>query len=114
LSVDLRPPSNSTNPQGTNPEQLFGAAYSACFAGAMDYVAKQRGQDPGQITIVSKVALGPNDAGEFVIAVDMDVTAAGLDQKAAEELVAAGNQACPYSKATRGNIDVKLTAHGGK
>ena len=74
----------------------------------MEYVARQRGQDPGQISIVTKVALGPNDAGEFVIAVDMDVTATGLDQKAAEELVAAGNQACPYSNATRGNIAVDL------
>ena len=109
------PPSTTVqNPKRTNPEQLFAAGYSACFAGAMEYVAKQRGEDPGLITIVSKVALGPNDAGEFVIAVEMDITAANLDQKAAEALVADGHQACPYSKATRGNIDVKLTAHGGK
>ncbi len=115
LNVELMPPSPTVqNPKRTNPEQLFAAGYSACFAGAMEYVAKQRGEDPGLITIIANVALGPNDAGEFVIAVDMDITAANLDQQAAETLVAEGHKACPYSKATRGNIDVKLTAHGGK
>src|ERR1700719_4736569 len=59
LSVDLMPPSPTVqNPKRTNPEQLFAAGYSACFAGAMEYVAKQRNQDPGLITIIAKVALG--------------------------------------------------------
>jgi lipoyl-dependent peroxiredoxin len=108
------PPSLGGNGKGANPEQLFASGYAACFAGAMDYIAQQQKLSPGEISIASKVAIGPDDSGAFTLAVDLDVTAPGLDQAAAEALVAEAHQVCPYSRATRGNIDVKLTAHGGK
>jgi osmotically inducible protein OsmC len=99
---------------GANPEQLFAAGYAACFAGAMQYIAAQQKLDPGEITIDSRVSIGPDDAtGAFTLAVAMHVTAPGIDQSAAERLVAQAHQACPYSRATRGNIEVQLTARGG-
>ncbi len=116
LDVTLAaPPSLGGNGKGANPEQLFAAGYAACFTGAMQYQAHQQKIDPGDITIQSSVDIGPQDAGEgFTIAVKMDITASKLDQAAAEKLVADAHRTCPYSNATRGNIDVKLIAHGGK
>jgi lipoyl-dependent peroxiredoxin len=115
LSLDLTfPPPDGKPAKLSNPEQLFAAGYAACFASAMDHVARQQKLDLGQITIVNKVALAPNDAGGFEIAVDMDITVPNLDQAAAEKIVTEGHAICPYSNATRGNIPVKLTAHGGK
>jgi osmotically inducible protein OsmC len=116
LEVDLSAPPalGGTGKPGTNPEQLFAAGYAACFTGAMQYQAHQQKIDPGEITIQSAVAIGPQDVGEgFTAAVTMDITAAKLDQAAAEKLVADAHRTCPYSNATRGNIDVTLTAHGG-
>ena len=117
LSLDLvAPPALGGTPgkTGTNPEQLFAAGYAACFTGAMQYTAHQQKIDPGEITIHSAVGIGPNDKGEgFTVSVKMDITAAKLDQAAAEKLVADAHKVCPYSNATRGNIDVSLTAHGG-
>ena len=81
----------------------------------MQYQAHQQKLDPGEITIQSSVDIGPQDEGEgFTIAVKMNITATKLDQAAAEKLVADAHRTCPYSNATRGNIDVQLTAHGGK
>ena len=117
LEVNLAAPAalGGTGKKGTNPEQLFAAGYAACFTGAMQYQAHQQKINPGEITIQSAVDIGPQDAGEgFTVAVTMDITAADLDQAAAEKLVADAHKTCPYSNATRGNIDVKLTAHGGK
>jgi Ohr subfamily peroxiredoxin len=108
------PPALGGNGQGANPEQLFAAGYAACFAGAMDYLAHQQKLVPGEITIASRVAIGPDDTGAFTLAVDLDITAPGLNQAEAEALVAKAHQACPYSRATRGNIEVKLTARGGR
>jgi osmotically inducible protein OsmC len=108
------PPALGGNGKGANPEQLFAAGYAACFAGAMDYIAHQQKLTPGEITIASKVAIGPDTSGAFTLAVEMDILAPGLDQAAAEELVAQADKVCPYSRATRGNIKVKLTAQGGK
>jgi osmotically inducible protein OsmC len=115
LSLDLTfPPPDGKPAKLSNPEQLFAAGYAACFASAMDHVARQQKLDLGQITILNKVALAPNGAGGFEIAVDMDITVPNLDQAAAEKIVAEGHAVCPYSNATRGNIPVNLTAHGGK
>ena len=108
------PPALGGNGKGANPEQLFAAGYAACFAGAMDYIAHQQKLSPGEISILSKVAIGPDDSGAFTLAVELDVTVPGLDQAAAEALVAQAHQACPYSRATRGNIEVRLTARAGK
>jgi osmotically inducible protein OsmC len=115
LKLDLTfPPPDGKPAKLTNPEQLFAAGYAACFASAMEHVAREQKLSIGQVSILSKVAMGPNDAGAFELAVDLDVTVPELDQPAAEKLVAEGHAICPYSNATRGNIPVTLTAHGGK
>jgi Ohr subfamily peroxiredoxin len=94
---------------GTNPEQLFAAGYSACFIGAMKAVAaRQNIRLPAEVSITADVSIGPmtGKAGAFGIAVAMVVSVPGMDRAAAEALVAAAHQVCPYSNATRGNIDV--------
>ena len=94
---------------GTNPEQLFAAGYSACFIGAMKAVAaKQKISLPAEVSISADVGIGPIPAG-FGIQVAMRISVPGMDKAAAEALVAAAHQVCPYSNATRGNIDVTLT-----
>jgi lipoyl-dependent peroxiredoxin len=97
---------------GTNPEQLFAAGYSACFIGAMKAVsARQKLALPAEVSIASSVAIGPmtGKAGAFGIGVEMVVSIPGMDRAAAEALVATAHEVCPYSNATRGNIDVTLT-----
>lgn len=94
---------------GTNPEQLFAAGYSACFIGAMKAVAAgQKIKLPDDVSITSDVGIGPIPGG-FGIQVAMAITVPGMDKAATEALVAAAHQVCPYSNATRGNIDVTLT-----
>jgi Ohr subfamily peroxiredoxin len=94
---------------GTNPEQLFAAGYSACFIGAMKAVAaKQKISLPAEVSISADVGIGPIPAG-FGIQVDMRISVPGMEKAAAEALVAAAHKVCPYSNATRGNIDVSLT-----
>ncbi|WP_374673831.1 organic hydroperoxide resistance protein [Ideonella sp.] len=94
---------------GTNPEQLFAAGYSACFIGAMKAVAaKQKISLPADVSITADVGIGPIPQG-FGIQVAMQIQVPGMDRAAAEQLVAAAHQVCPYSNATRGNIDVTLT-----
>ena len=113
VKLDLAaPPALGGNGKGANPEQLFAAGYAACFAGAMDYAAAQQKISTGEIVIHSKVAIGPDDTGAFTLAVEFDISAAALDQAATEKLVADADRICPYSRATRGNIEVKLIAHG--
>ncbi len=94
---------------GTNPEQLFAAGYSACFLGAMGFVAGQQKKAlPAGTKIDGEVDIGPIP-NAFGIAVRLNITLPGMDRDAAEALVAAAHQVCPYSNATRGNIDVTLT-----
>ena len=94
---------------GVNPEQLFAAGYSACFIGAMKFVAGQQKRVlPADLTIDATVGIGPIPAG-FGIAVQMTVKAPGMDRAALQALVDKANQVCPYSNATRGNIEVTLT-----
>ena len=94
---------------GTNPEQLFAAGYAACFTGALKLVAsKQKVAIPATATIEGLVGIGPVDAG-FGIEVELRINVPGLDKKLVEELVAKAHAVCPYSNATRGNIDVTLT-----
>jgi Ohr subfamily peroxiredoxin len=116
---------NGTNPEqstpkelggaggnGTNPEQLFAAGYSACFIGAMKAVAaKQKISLPAEVSITSDVAIGPhaNKPGAFGIQVDMKISVPGMERAALEALVATAHEVCPYSNATRGNVDVTLT-----
>jgi len=97
---------------GTNPEQLFAAGYSACFIGAMKAVAaRQKIALPAEVSIKADVSIGPmtGKAGAFGIAVALAVSVPGMDKAAAEALVAAAHEVCPYSNATRGNIDVALS-----
>ncbi|MDI4631566.1 organic hydroperoxide resistance protein [Pelomonas sp. V22] len=97
---------------GTNPEQLFAAGYSACFIGAMKAVsARQKIALPAEVSISSSVSIGPmaGKPGAFGIAVDMKISVPGMDRAALEALVATAHEVCPYSNATRGNIDVTLT-----
>ena len=97
---------------GTNPEQLFAAGYSACFIGAMKAVAgKQKIALPAEVSITSDVAIGPhaNKPGAFGIQVDMKISVPGMERAQLEELVKTAHEVCPYSNATRGNIDVTLT-----
>ena len=97
---------------GTNPEQLFAAGYSACFIGAMKAVARnQKLALPAEVSIKADVSIGPmtGKAGAFGIAVSMAVSVPGMDKAAAEALVMAAHEVCPYSNATRGNIDVALS-----
>jgi len=115
LKLDLSyPPMDGSTPTKTNPEQLFAAGYAACFTGAIMHVAPAPKPNPNEIRIVNKVTLGTDDAGAFRLAVHLDVTIPSVDQAAAERIVEAAHQVCPYSVATRGNVEVKLTAHGGK
>ncbi|HRI18372.1 MAG TPA: organic hydroperoxide resistance protein [Burkholderiaceae bacterium] len=94
---------------GTNPEQLFACGYSACFIGAMKAVAaRQKIALPSEVSITAEVGIGPIPAG-FGLQVAMAVSIPGMDRDAAEALVAAAHQVCPYSNATRGNIDVTFT-----
>ena len=94
---------------GTNPEQLFAAGYSACFIGAMKFVAgQQKLALPADVSITADVGIGPIPAG-FGIQVALQVSIPGFEREQAEALVAAAHQVCPYSNATRGNIDVTLT-----
>jgi len=97
---------------GTNPEQLFASGYSACFIGAMKAVAaRQKIALPADVSIAASVSIGPmtGKPGAFGIAVTMDISVPGMERAATEALVAAAHEVCPYSNATRGNIDVTLT-----
>lgn len=118
IDIDLaRPIEMGGTGKATNPEQLFGAAYAACFGGAVEYNAQQEKIKTGTITVKSRVSLGRFDPGEgegFGIKVDLDVTLPEMDQAAAEKLVAWAHRTCPYSNATRGNVEVNITTHGGK
>jgi len=94
--------------EATNPEQLFAAGYSACFIGALKFVASQRKLLlPDAASITGKVGIGQIPGG-FGLDVELNISLPGLDQAAAEELVAAAHLVCPYSNATRGNLDVRL------
>jgi lipoyl-dependent peroxiredoxin len=111
LSVKLSTPKElgGGGGDGTNPEQLFAVGYAACFIGAMKAVGgKMKVTVPAEVSIESEVGIGPIPAG-FGIQVKMNIHLPGIDRAMAEQLVAAAHQVCPYSNATRGNIDVTLT-----
>lgn len=109
LDVKLSPPKAMGGAgTATNPEQLFAAGYSACFMGAMKYVAGQtKVAVPADASIDASVSIGPIPGG-FGIAVQLVISLPGMDRAAAQDLVEAAHKVCPYSNATRGNIDVDL------
>ncbi|HSV53649.1 MAG TPA: organic hydroperoxide resistance protein [Burkholderiaceae bacterium] len=107
LDVTLSSP--GTAGTGTNPEQLFAAGYSACFIGAMKAVAgKMKATLPADLAIDAEVDLGPIP-NAYGIAARLNVSLPGMDRAQAQALIDAAHQVCPYSNATRGNIDVKIT-----
>jgi osmotically inducible protein OsmC len=114
LEVDLRLPKEmGGEEEGTNPEELFAVGYAACFEGALGTVARRAKQETGDVGIDSKVMLVTTEDRAFTVAVELDVSLPAIEDPAeAVALVAAAHKVCPYSNATRGNIDVTLTANG--
>jgi Ohr subfamily peroxiredoxin len=114
LEVDLRLPKElGGEGDGTNPEELFAVGYAACFEGALGVVGRRERAEVGDVSITSRVSLLPNEQKGFDLAVALDVTLPQVSDPAeAARIVAAAHEVCPYSNATRGNIDVSLTANG--
>jgi lipoyl-dependent peroxiredoxin len=111
LDVKLSAPKElgGTGAAGTNPEQLFAAGYSACFLSAMKFVAGQQKRTvPADTTVTADVGVGPNDGGGFALDVELRVTLPGLSAEEAQQLVDAAHKVCPYSNATRNNVDVRV------
>ncbi|HUA50251.1 MAG TPA: organic hydroperoxide resistance protein [Solirubrobacteraceae bacterium] len=110
LDVQLRPP---TEGGGTNPEQLFAVGYAACFEGALGVAARREHKEVGDASIDSKVSLVTTEERGYTVAVELDVTLPQVeDAEEARKIVAAAHEICPYSNATRGNVEVTLTANG--
>jgi len=96
--------------QGNNPEQLFAAGYSACFIGAMKFVASQGGPKvPADANVTATVGIGPRSEGGFGLEIGLEIALPGLAKAEAEALVEKAHQVCPYSNATRNNVNVRLT-----
>ena len=116
LEVDLRVPAELGGPGGgTNPEQLFAVGYASCFESALSVVARRAKTDAGDVSIESEVGLSPDGKGGFQLSVALNVTLPGVaDVDTAVELVRAAHAVCPYSNATRGNIEVALSANGAR
>src|SRR5260370_22939012 len=114
LDVQLRSPKEMGGEGGgTNPEQLFAVGYAACFESALGVVARRERAEVSDVSIDSRVSLLPTEQRGFKLAVELDVTLPQVEDSAeAARIVAAAHQVCPYSNATRGNIDVTLTANG--
>ncbi len=114
LEVDLRSPKEmGGDGGGTNPEQLFAVGYASCFESALGFAGRRRRQEVGDVEIDSKVLLLPTEDRRFKLAVELAVTLPSVDDPdVAAELVRAAHDVCPYSNATRGNIDVSLTVNG--
>jgi Ohr subfamily peroxiredoxin len=116
VNVDLSVPKamgGPGKPGTTTPEDLFAAGYAACFGGAVDFVAKQKKQDATQTSVTCAVSIGPREGGGFGLAVKMRVENEHLAQADLEALVKdAHEQICPYSHATRNNVDVTFEVVG--
>jgi len=114
FAVNLSVPKGLGGPggEGTNPEQLFAAGYAACFLGAVKLVARTRKIAlPDDVSVTAKVGIGPVPVG-YALAVELTASLPGIDKAVAEEIVAGAHERCPYSNATRGNVDVILTVTG--
>ncbi len=114
LDVQLRLPNEmGGDGGGTNPEQLFAVGYAACFEGALGVVGRREKAEVGDVSIDSKVSLITTEERGFNVAVELDVTLPQVqDVEQAKRIVAEAHKVCPYSNATRGNVDVTLTANG--
>jgi Ohr subfamily peroxiredoxin len=110
VDMDVRIPTEMGGAGGaTNPEELFAAGYAACFHSALKFVAAGEGADATGTEVSATVGIGTLDGGGFGLEVELDVSVPAVDRATAEQLVARAHEVCPYSNATRGNIEVKLT-----
>jgi len=116
LDVQLRPPKEVGGPGGgTNPEQLFAVGYAACFEGALGAASRRERAELGEVSIDSRVSLVTGEDRSYTVAVELHVTLPQItDPELAQRIVAIAHETCPYSNATRGNIDVTLTANGSE
>jgi lipoyl-dependent peroxiredoxin len=113
LEVDIRiPPELGGEEPGTNPEQLFAVGYASCFENALAAVARRKKLELADVAVDSKVMLITGEDRSFTIGVELAVALPGLDEQEAVDLVEAAHKVCPYSNATRGNIEVALSANG--
>jgi Ohr subfamily peroxiredoxin len=111
LDLDIRPPAELGGKEpGTNPEQLFALGYGACFQSAMGVVGRRMRVDTSGSEVTARVTLGSVEGGAYGVAVELDVSIPGVDHETAEQVVKAAHEVCPYSNATRGNIEVTLKA----
>ena len=110
LDFELRKPKELGGQGGaTNPEQLFAAAWGACYLGALGSVAEPEGVDVSEATVTVQVSFN-KDGNAFVLSADLDVHIPGLSHEETQKLADKAHRACPYSKATRGNIEARVTA----
>ena len=110
LDLDLAvPEAMGGSGEGTNPEQLFAVGYAACFHSALQLVAREEKADVTDSAVGARVHIGPRDDGGFQLAVELEVTLPNVEGDAAQELADRAHEVCPYSNATRGNIDVTVT-----
>lgn len=111
LDLEIRMPKELGGAGGnyTNPEQLFAAGYAACFGSALDHTIKNENKTTGPTAVRARVGIGSNGAGGFGLVITLEVNIAGVDQQTADSLVNRAHQVCPYSNATRGNVEVTLT-----
>ncbi|HEY5981304.1 MAG TPA: organic hydroperoxide resistance protein [Microlunatus sp.] len=110
IDVDLAvPKAMGGSGEGANPEQLFAAGYAACFHSALQSVARVKKIDIQDSSVGALVHIGPNGAAGLQLAVELEIVLPGVEPGLAQELAEAAHQVCPYSNATRGNIDVTLT-----
>jgi osmotically inducible protein OsmC len=114
LDVQLRMPTEMGGAGGgTNPEELFAVGYAACFEGALGVVARRERAEVGDVSIESRVSLLPTQERGFKLAVELDISLPQVtDSERAKRIVSAAHQVCPYSNATRGNVDVSVTVNG--
>ena len=108
LDVQLRRPKQRGVSEGTNPEQLFAAGWGACFQSALLSIARSQEVDASSSTVTVEVGVGPDADGNYGLGAKIAVAIPGLDRETAQHLVDAAHQLCPYSRATRGNIDVEV------
>ncbi|RYG37569.1 organic hydroperoxide resistance protein [bacterium] len=111
LDLSLSVPKEFGGPggEGTNPEQLFAGGYASCFSSAVAMVARMKKVQPGDFTVTGHVSIGKDDSGAFGLAVELQGRFPSLARAQAEELMHAAHEVCPYSNATRGNVEVTLT-----
>ncbi|KUJ59499.1 organic hydroperoxide resistance protein [Flavobacteriaceae bacterium CRH] len=111
LNLEVRMPKalGGANDDFTNPEMLFAAGYSACFDSALNLIISKSKIETGETSVTAQVSIGQNEDGGFGLAVELDVNIPGVSIEEAQELTEKAHQICPYSNATRSNIEVKLS-----